>query len=104
MAKMVLVVGGFRGVRAPGGGRFGRKFRGKAKFGGFRGGEGGDCWGGARSTCQTSNPCTKITKSHKIQQIARKKILGLFLWGFSDLVEKQQNQASKWGDGTPRCE
>ena len=41
-----------------------------------------------------------LTRSNKLQE----KILGLFLWGFSDLDEKQQNQASKWGDGTPRCE
>ena len=53
-------------VLAPGGGQFGWKSLGKAKFGGFRGGKGGDCWGGARSTCQTSNPWTKTTKSHKI--------------------------------------
>ena len=50
-----------------------------AKFGGFRGGKGGDCWGGARSTCQTSNPWTKTTKSHKIQQIARKKFGAIFV-------------------------
>ena len=41
-----------------------------------------------------------LTRSNKLQE----KILGLFLWGFSNLDEKQQNQASKWGDGTPRCE
>ena len=41
-----------------------------------------------------------LTRSNKLQE----KFLGLFLWGFSNLDEKQQNQASKWGDGTPRCE
>ena len=42
-----------------------------------------------------------LTRSNILQE---KKIWGYFLWGFSDLDEKQQNQASKWGDGTPRCE
>ena len=41
-----------------------------------------------------------LTRSNKLQE----KKIGLFLWGFSNLDEKQQNQASKWGDGTPRCE
>ena len=38
-----------------------------------------------------------LTRSNKLQE----KFLGLFLWGFLNLDEKQQNQASKWGDGTP---
>ena len=46
-----------------------------------------------------SNP-TKLHHANKLQEI----FLGLFLWGFSNLDEKQQNQASEWGDGTPRCE
>ena len=71
-------------VRAPGGLDLGGKFWGKAKCGGFRGGKGGDCWGGARSTCQTSNPWTKTTKSHKIQQIAR-KIFGPIFVGIFEL-------------------
>ena len=41
-----------------------------------------------------------LTRSNKLQE----KILGLFLWEFSNLDEKQQNQASKLEDGTPRCE
>ena len=49
------------------------------KFAVFRGGKGGDCWEGARSTCQTSNPWTKTTKSHKIQQIARKLFGAIFV-------------------------
>ena len=77
-------------VRVPGGSRCGHpvvadlggNFGGKAKFGGFRGGKGGDCWGGARSTCQTSNPWTKTTKSHKIQQIARKIFGAIFVGDF----------------------
>ena len=66
-------------VQAPSRLSFGRKFGGNANFGGFHGGKGGDCWGGARSTCQTSNPWTKTTKSHKIQQIARKFFGAIFV-------------------------
>ena len=75
------------GVRVPGGSRCGHpgvfglggNFGGNAKFRGFHGGKGGDCWGGARSTCQTSNPWTKTTKSHKIQQITRKNFGAIFV-------------------------
>ena len=36
-----------------------------------------------------------LTRSNKLQE----KKFGLFLWGFSNLGEEQQYQASKWGMG-----
>ena len=66
-------------VRAPGGLDLGGKFWGKAKFHGFRGGKGGDEGVGARFICQTTNPWTKTTKSHKILQIARKLFGAIFV-------------------------
>ena len=41
-----------------------------------------------------------LTRSNKLQD----KFWGYFCGEFSKLDEKQQNQASKWGDGTPRFE
>ena len=83
-------------VRAPGGLRFGRNFLGEMQNS-MDFGEGLD----PLAKQQIHGPKQpNLTRSNKLQE----KILGLFLWGFSNLDEKQQNQASKWGDGTPRCE
>jgi hypothetical protein len=71
-----------RGCGHPGVSDLGGIFWEMAKFGGFRGGKGGDEGVGARSTCQTTNPWTKTTKSHKIQQIARKIFGGYFCGDF----------------------
>ena len=56
-----------------------------------------------RSTCQTRNSWIKLTKSHKIQQIARKK-LGLFLVGIFELGQKATKLGWNMGVGTPRFE
>ena len=94
-------------MRVPGGSRcgypvvadMGGNLWGKAKFGGFRGGNGGDCWGGARSTCQTSNPWTKTTKSHKIQQIARKFFGAIFVGNFRIWTKNNKIKLANGGMG-----
>ena len=72
----------------------------KDNFEGLEGGEAGR-WVDPLAKLQIrGSKQPNLTRSNKLQE----KFLGLFLWGFSNLDEKQQNQASKWGDGTPRCE
>ena len=68
-------------------------FQGKAIFKGSEGGEAGR-WVDPLAKLQIrGSKQPNLTRSNKLQE----KFLGLFLWGFSNLDEKQQNQASKWG-------
>ena len=73
----------------------------KVKIGEISWMESGETWGSARSTRNQANPWIKINKTSSNQQITKKN-WGYFWWGFSDLGQKQQNQARKHGVGAPK--
>ena len=72
----------------------------RAKFDGFCGGKMGKL-GEMLDPLETKQiHGSKSTKFHHTNK--SQKSLGLFLWGFSDLGQNQQNQARNHGVGAPK--